>query len=207
MIQQSLIQEVLLSQKQKILHQPLGLKREILPFFPDMNTFALIISGIRRCGKSTLLLQLLKNNNSPSLYMNFEDPRLFGFELSDFRLLDNIISKEKSEALFFDEIQIIDHWELYIRQKLDEGFKVVITGSNASMLSRELGTKLTGRHITKELFPFSYREFLSFKSLSPDAKSWEKYTNTGGFPEFIKNKNTDILSELLYDILIRDIAV
>ncbi len=60
----------------------------------------------------------------------------------------------KGVSLFFDEIQIVDGWEVYIRGKLDEGFYVGITGSNASMLSRELGTKLTGRHITKELFPF-----------------------------------------------------
>ncbi|MDR2410044.1 MAG: ATP-binding protein [Bacteroidales bacterium] len=207
MIQQSLIQEVLCSQRERILGQSFGLEREILSSFPSPHTHALIISGIRRCGKSTLLLQLLKSNNTPSLYLNFEDPRLFGFELSDFRLLDNIISKEKSEVLFFDEIQIIDYWEMYIRQKLDEGFKVIITGSNASLLSRELGTKLTGRHLTKELFPFSYREFLAFKSLSANAKSWEKYMNTGGFPEFVKTQNPDILITLLYDILIRDIVV
>jgi predicted AAA+ superfamily ATPase len=78
---------------------------------------------------------------------------LFGFELLDFRLLDNIIEKQHSNILFFDEIQIVEHWELYVRQKLDEGFKVFVSGSNASFLSRELGTKLTGRHITKELFP------------------------------------------------------
>jgi predicted AAA+ superfamily ATPase len=207
MIQQSLIQEVLRSQKERISGQSLGIEREILSSFPTTHTHALIVSGIRRCGKSTLLLQLLKGYNTPSLYLNFEDPRLFGFELSDFRLLDNIISERKSKALFFDEIQIIDYWEMYIRQKLDEGFKIVITGSNASLLSRELGTKLTGRHITKELFPFSYREFLAFKSLSANAKSWEKYMNTGGFPEFVKNENPDILIELLYDILIRDIVV
>jgi predicted AAA+ superfamily ATPase len=207
MIQQSLIQEVLLSQKQKISRQPLGLAREILPSLPDTNTHALIISGIRRCGKSTLLLQLLKGNSRSPLYLNFEDPRLFGFELPDFQLLDNIISEQKSETLFFDEIQVVERWELYVRQKLDEGFKVFITGSNASLLSRELGTKLTGRHITKELFPFSYSEFLAFKSLTADIKSWQKYMDTGGFPEFVKTGNTDTLTELLYDILMRDIAV
>jgi predicted AAA+ superfamily ATPase len=207
MIQQSLIQEVLLSQKQKIQRQPIGLEREILPSFPDTNIHALIISGIRRCGKSTLLLQLLKSRGQSPLYLNFEDPRLFGFELSDFRLLDSIITEQKSETLFFDEIQVVDRWELYIRQKLDEGFKVFVTGSNASLLSRELGTKLTGRHITKELFPFSYSEFVTFKSLTADAKSWQNYMDTGGFPEFVKTNNTDILTELLYDILMRDVAV
>jgi len=207
MLQQSIIQQIIKIQGQKIKRQPVSLEREILPEIPDMQTHALIVSGIRRCGKSTLLLQLLRKDNRPSLYLNFEDPRLVGFELSDFRLLDNIITESKSEVLFFDEIQIVDHWELYVRQKLDEGFKVVITGSNASLLSRELGTKLTGRHITKELFPFSYREFLNFKSLQADVKSWQKYMETGGFPEFVKTNNSDILTTLFYDILNRDIVV
>jgi len=70
-----------------------------------------------------------------------------------------------------------------------------------------LGTKLTGRHISKELFPFSYREFLGFKGLQADEKSLQKYMNTGGFPEFIKTNNTDILTELFHDILNRDIIV
>jgi predicted AAA+ superfamily ATPase len=183
------------------------MEREILPFLPDLDTHALIVSGVRRCGKSTLLVQLLKSKKQTALYLNFEDPRLFGFELSDFRLLDNIIATQKSESLFLDEIQVVEHWELYVRQKLDEGFMVFVTGSNASLLSRELGTKLTGRHITKELFPFSYREFLTFKSLEADAKSWQKYMNIGGFPEFVKTNNTDILTELFYDILNRDIIV
>jgi len=112
-----------------------------------------------------------------------------------------VIKKSKTETLFFDEIQVIDGWELYVRQKLDEGFRIVLTGSNASMLSRELGTKLTGRHISKELFPFSYREFLGFKGLQADEKSLQKYMNTGGFPEFLKTNNTDILTELFHDIL------
>jgi predicted AAA+ superfamily ATPase len=211
MLRQSVIQQVISSQSQKAARRPFGLRREILSVFPDTVTHALIISGIRRCGKSTMLLQLLKSSSQPSLYVNFEDPRLFGFELPDFRLLDSIIEEQKEEqkieALFFDEIQVVDHWELYVRQKLDEGFKVAITGSNASLLSRELGTKLTGRHITKELFPFSYREFLSLQSLPVGAKSWKKYTETGGFPEFVKTNNPDMLTALLYDILTRDVAV
>jgi predicted AAA+ superfamily ATPase len=207
MIRQSVIQEVISSQRQKVVRRPFGLERAALAALPGVDTHALIVSGIRRCGKSTLLLQLLKSGNRPALYVNFEDPRLFGFELPDFRLLDSVIAESKSEALFFDEIQVVDRWELYVRQKLDEGFSVAITGSNASLLSRELGTKLTGRHITKELFPFSYCEFLAFKSLPADAKSWKKYADTGGFPEFVKTGNADMLTALLYDIIARDIVV
>ena len=72
---------------------------------------------------------------------------------------------------------------MYVRQKLDEGFKVIITGSNASLLSKELGTRLTGRHITQELFPFSYSEFLIFRDLTPSSESLKTDMQTGGFPE------------------------
>jgi predicted AAA+ superfamily ATPase len=207
MMQQETILSVIETQRGKIQAGSGSLERELLPELPSLNTHALIISGIRRCGKSTLLLQMLRQKHKKALYLNFEDPRLFGFELADFQLLDSIIAKMNVKHLFFDEIQIINGWERYIRQKLDEGYKAVITGSNASMLSRELGTKLTGRHISKELFPFSYTEFLSFNSLKANANSWQKYAKTGGFPEFVKTGNSDILAALFSDILNRDIAV
>jgi predicted AAA+ superfamily ATPase len=110
-------------------------------------------------------------------------------------------------VLLFDEIQIIPEWERYVRQKLDEGFKIVITGSNASLLSKELGTKLTGRHIVKELFPFSYDEFNLFKGLGPSAGSLLQYLHAGGFPEYVKQGIDEILNHVFEDILIRDIAV
>jgi len=207
MIQQAVLQRVIDTQKKRMFRSETGFRREILPNMPVLQSHALIITGIRRCGKSTLLRQILEASDGEKLFLSFEDPRLFNFEISDFEILDGIIENSKSGTLFFDEIQVIDGWELYVRQKLDEGFRVVVTGSNASMLSRELGTKLTGRHISKELFPFSYREFLGFKNLRTDEKSLQKYMNTGGFPEFIKINNTDILTGLFHDILNRDIIV
>jgi uncharacterized protein len=101
---------------------------------------------------------------------------------------------------------MVDKWELYVRQKLDEGFKVIVTGSNASLLSRELGSKLTGRHISQELFPFSFSEFLRFKSLTPSFESVGQYMQSGGFPEFLKSGDKLQLSTLFDDILIRDIV-
>ena len=207
MIQQAILQKVIDAQKKKMLRSGTGLPRKILSEMPSLQSHALIITGVRRCGKSTLLQQMLEADNSKKLFLSFEDPRLFSFELSDFEILDTIIEKSNSETLFLDEIQVINGWELYVRQKLDEGFRVIITGSNASMLSRELGTKLTGRHISKELFPFSYCEFLEFKGLQADEKSFQQYMKTGGFPEFIKTNNTDILAGLFHDILNRDIIV
>lgn len=83
----------------------------------------------------------------------------------------------------------------------------VITGSNASLLSKELGSKLIGRHLRYELFPFSYKEFLKFKNAKPSLQSFDEYLETGGFPENVKLKNDLILQELFNDIIARDIIV
>jgi predicted AAA+ superfamily ATPase len=184
-----------------------GLERELLPRLPDIQSHALIISGIRRCGKSTLLRQFAGKTGRPYFHFVFDDIRLFDFSAADYRLLDSVIAESGSRLLFFDEIQSAPRWELYIRQKLDEGFQVVLTGSNASLLSRELGSALTGRHISKELFPFSYRECLRFTGQTPGAQSLDAYLDQGGFPEYLKTGNSEIVAQLQRDILYRDIAV
>lgn len=173
----------------------------------NLANHALIIAGIRRCGKSTLLGQLIKNKTEGYLFINFDTPLLYGFEMADFKVLDELIAKNNCKRLFFDEIQVVKGWELYIRQKLDEGFKVIVTGSNATLLSQELGTKLTGRHITKILYPFSFQEFNRFLKLNPDEAALLKYLDKGGFPDYVKTNNQDILTSLFEDILFRDIAV
>ena len=207
MLLKSTIYRIIEAQKANLSIQETGLQREALLTLPDLSSHVLIVSGIRRCGKSTLLFQLLKDKYQDALYLNFEDPRLYEFEPNDFLRLDEVIKDSGTKVLLFDEIQIIPEWEKYVRQKLDEGYKLVVTGSNASLLSRELGTKLTGRHITKELFPFSYHEFNLFKKLKPDEDSVLKYLNTGGFPEYVKHETDEILQHLFEDILIRDIAL
>lgn len=207
MLLKSLLQEIAEAQKENLLKLKAGLKRHQLDKMPDLTSHALIISGIRRCGKSTLLHQLIKDKYPDAFYLNFEDPRLYDLELNDFTRLDEVISEGESRELLFDEIQVVEGWERYVRQKLDEGFKTIITGSNASLLSSELGTKLTGRHITKELFPFSWKEFCEFKSAEFSGKSLMTYMETGGFPEYVKSENDDVLHQLFEDILVRDIAV
>ena len=207
MILQSDLNKVIETQKLNLSQKDPGLERDALATLPDLSALALIVSGIRRCGKSTLLYQLLKDKYPDAFYLNFEDPRLYEFGATDFSRLDEAIKINGSNVLFFDEIQIIPEWERYARQKLDEDYKLVITGSNASLLSRELGTKLTGRHITKELFPFSYHEFCSFKGVAYDKSSLLSYLELGGFPEYIKQEIPEILNQLFEDILIRDIVV
>lgn len=208
MILESTIENVVNIQKSKLLTKSSGLLRRIKVSYKSLNSHVLIISGVRRCGKSTLLLQII-DELDPSeeiLFLNFENPQLFDFKVQDFYKLDAIIERRKAKILFFDELQIVDGWESYVRQKLDEGYKVIITGSNASLLSQELGTKLTGRQITQELFPFSFTEYLEFLALENTSESITSYMNDGGFPEYLKTMDTEQLYALFNDILYRDIV-
>ena len=165
-----------------------------------------IVSGVRRSGKSTLLSLLKKEYSSKIASFNFEDSRIYGFEVSDFSKLDRVIGPEV-DVYFFDEIQNVPQWEIFIRQLHDQGKKIFITGSNASLLSKELGTRLTGRYISHELFPFNYPEFLVFKKKKDSVSAIESYIKMGGFPEYLKSKNIETLQYLLRDILYRDIAI
>jgi len=202
------LREVVKSQRNMTDSSEVTIKREMLDKIEYAVPFAIILSGIRRCGKSTLLKQIMKKTVK-FYYFNFEDPRAVNFEIADFQKLDEIFNEEygNADCYFFDEIQNIEKWELSIRKILDNGKHVIITGSNASLLSRELGTRLTGRHLRYELFPFSYSEFLSFENKKPGYVSFSDYLKKGGFPEFLKYRKTEILQELLNDIISRDILV
>jgi predicted AAA+ superfamily ATPase len=201
------IQEIAAGQKLVLESQEMGLERQLLPELPDIQSHALVVSGIRRCGKSTLLRQFVRKLGRPWFYLNFDDIRFASFSHTDYTLVDKAITDSGVRLIFLDEIQLAERWELYVRQKLDEGFQLAITGSNASLLSRELGTRLTGRHLSKELFPFSYTEFCSFSRLDVGPDSFADYLEKGGFPEYLKTGNLDILAQLQSDILYRDIAV
>ncbi len=207
MILKDALKQIVKDQKIGLESLDYGTEREELKNIDLTMPYALIISGIRRCGKSTLLRQLLKK--LPDFYyLNFEDTRLTSFEHTDFEKLDEVFKEEygKSEFYLFDEIQNVDKWELFVRSRLDKQKKFVITGSNASLLSKELGTKLTGRHINKELFPFSFGETLSMKNKKESAEIFEEYLTTGGFPEYLKYRKAEILQELLNDVVERDIV-
>lgn len=163
-----------------------------------------VIAGVRRCGKSTLLRQLIRKVEKPA-YFNFEDVRIFDFEVDDFTKLEAVMGE--ASHYFFDEIQNVDGWEVYIRQLHDRNKRVIITGSNASLLSIELGTRLTGRYTLHELYPFSYQEYLQFKKLPASSDSTATYLREGGFPVYLLLGQQDTLQQLLKDILYRDIAV
>ena len=201
------IRKIVRSQREDLALFEKGIKRERLKEIEVNIPFAIVLSGVRRCGKSTLLRQIMDNVKG-FYFFNFEDPRASGFEINDFEKLDEVFLEEYGEQkyYFFDEIQNAQKWELFVRAILDKKKHAIITGSNASLLSKELGTRLTGRHLNYELFPFSFVEFLKFMNQKPDKKSFEEYFQKGGLPEYLKLSRVEILQELLNDVITRDIV-
>ena len=183
---------------------------------------AVVVSGVRRCGKSTLLNQIISELYKKGVYyFNFEDERLVDFNVEDFNHLYEVFLELYGEkkVFFFDEVQNVPHWEVFVRRMQGKGCKFFITGSNASLLSKELGAKLTGRNVNVELFPFSFVEFLSFKgfklsknglSLTSERavikKYFAEYLKHGGMPEYLKYQDTTVLKRVYEDILYRDIV-
>lgn len=207
MITKETLKEVIISQRTTLDSLEKGTPREKEEEINIQDSFALIITGIRRCGKSTLLNQILRKHKG--YYLNLEDPRLDDFEFLDFNKVEETMKEIYGEngVYFFDEIQNIEKWEKFIRYLIDKKERILITGSNAALLSKELGTKLTGRHLQIEMFPFSFKEFLKMKNKKPSVEDFDEYLHNGGFPEYLKKKNPEILHELLYDIIAKDIAV
>ncbi len=219
-----LLKEIVLEQEKNRQLVELGVKRETLDIISKYISLphAVVISGIRRSGKSTLLNQIISNFYERGIYyLNFEDERLVDFEVNDFNNLYETFLELYGErkAFFFDEIQNAPKWEIFVRRMQDKGYKFFITGSNASLLSKELGTKLTGRCVSIELYPFSFNEFLSFKgyklqknALSYTAqrasikKHFVEFLKHGGMPEYLKYEDPTLLKRVYEDILYRDIV-
>lgn len=212
-------------QMESFLQQDIGVEREVLSSFSKhkTNPYAIVISGLRRVGKSTLLLQIARKlyQERNYYYINFEDERLLNFNTEHFQILLEVFMESFGErkVMFIDEIQNVNGWERFVRRLVDEGVKVYITGSNASLLSSELGTKLTGRYIPVELFPFSFFEFLrckevdvpNFSKLTTKSKTLLKrllnqYLKTGGIPSAVKYPNAGWHKTLYEDIIYRDVA-
>ena len=125
------------------------------------NKEIIVLSGIRRCGKSVLLEHVRRMHATENdYYFNFEDERLATFETDDFEVLhQTLISLYGVQTSFyFDEIQNIPSWELFVRRMYNKGCKLYLTGSNANLFSDELGTRLTGRYISLDIYPISFAE-------------------------------------------------
>jgi predicted AAA+ superfamily ATPase len=183
---------------------------------------AVIVSGLRRVGKSTLLAQMAHRLGKDTFYyLNFEDDRFLGFQAEDANDLYQTQVELFGERKVFvvDEIQNISGWEHFVRRFMEMGFKFYITGSNASLLSHELGTHLTGRYVPIELFPFSFREFLQFRGQPASdlqrmttadkgnlKSALGEYIQMGGIPDALKYPELPLLRTLYDDVLYRDIA-
>jgi len=223
-ITQNLLSLALKEQFEAFEKRELGVERETLSDLKSLISApqVVVVTGLRRVGKSTLLKQIAEKYLKDNYYfVNFEDERLLNFQVKDFDLLhETLISLlGEKKAFLFDEIQNVPQWERFVRRLHDQGYKFVVTGSNASLLSQELGTRLTGRSIRVELFPFSFREFLVLKQVElPNLEvlttkqkgNLLKYTNdylaSGGIPDALKYPELPIHKTLYDDVLFRDIA-
>lgn len=202
----------------KPIDRPLYLKR----IEPMINTeFIKIITGVRRSGKSYLLLMIKDKllsmgvDEDQIIYINFENPEFF--DLLSYKdlykyLKDKVVANKKVYFLF-DEIQEVSEW-----QKLINGLRIAfdsdiyVTGSNASLLSGEMATYLTGRYVEIKMLPLTFKEFLHFKKLenTDPARHLSEYLEYGGFPSVVLQTNSqlkrDVLSGIYNSILLRVVA-
>jgi len=183
-------------------------------FRPDWKTsgsaHALVLTGVRRCGKSTLQGQIRRGVKGHAVTLNLEDTRLYGMGPEDFPTLLSILETDHPRAaVYLDEVQEVPEWQRLVRALLDAGRRVCLTGSNASLLGREMGAKLTGRHLPHEVYPFSFREFLEFTSQKAGPQPLDNYLMRGGFAAALTagpEQGPVLLRELLRDVVHRDIV-
>ena len=215
------IEKVLLEQQDELE----ALEDEVLIHRPEedlinlKSKLAQVVIGVRRSGKSTLCFNALRKAGVHYAYANFDDERLKELETKD---LDNVLQTlykiyGKFDYLFLDEIQNIDGWPLFVNRLLRQRIHIIITGSNAKLLSTELATHLTGRHHKIELFPFSFKDWCSIKDVEYTrlttknkgllSKAYEEYFRQGGFPELISGEENpkEYISTLIDNIISQDI--
>lgn len=219
------LKSLLVEQLEQFRDKDLGIERDKLQYIKNYarTPHVIVISGLRRVGKSTLLSQVAHKlyNKNEYYFVNFEDERFLNFTSNDFNMLYELLIELFGErrVFLFDEIQNILGWERFVRRMTDGGYKFYITGSNALLLSGELGTKLTGRYIPIDLFPFSFGEFLNFKNFSPFnikmlttiqrgklKKAFNEYLQKGGIPDALKYPEITWHKTLYDDVIYRDVA-
>ena len=196
--------------------------------FGDKANYVLV--GLRRAGKSYLLYQDIQTQINEGnatveniLYINFEDERLSYMKAEELgTILDSYMELYPGlqPLIYLDEIQNIDGWEKFARRLADSKYRVMITGSNAKMLSREIASTLGGRYIPREIFPFSFKEYLAYhhvpieknweynqQTMALVAKSFNTYFYEGGIAEsFEQPDKREYLNALYQKILIGDIV-
>lgn len=181
---------------------------------------AQVVIGVRRSGKSTMCRKVLREANVKAAYVNFDDERLAKTQTSD---LNNILEAlyivyGDFQYLFLDEVQNIEGWPLFVNRLLRQKMHLIVTGSNAKLLSNELTTHLTGRHHKITLFPFSFEEYARMKQLDTQAlttkgqaavkRELNTYLMNGGLPELLTEKDSQgYIMALLEAIIKRDITL
>lgn len=178
-----------------------------------------VITGPRRSGKSVFSVLLLKNKNFA--YLNFDDNNLLKINNSDEIIKGISQVYPENKFILFDEIQNLEKWEIFVNKLQRRGHNLILTGSNAKLLSRELATVLTGRYISIEIFPFSFKEFLKAKDFKIEKEymklpqkqgeilnNLHEHIKNGGFPEIVvKGIDSRLYLETLFDaILFKDVV-
>lgn len=194
------------SQQKKENQNKLQILRESISKLSENKFRLLVITGIKNSGKTSFLFQLKQKYFKDTLYLNFAHPRFYSFDANDLFKLDEIIDESGSKTLFFDEVQKLANWNQFIQQKLEDGFKIVVTASDAAIFENESDTGFTGLNKQLELFPFSFNEFCLYNSFDKNEKSVEKYLKSGGFPVYLESGSEEYLNQLFDDLLIRVIA-
>lgn len=182
------------------------------------STQAQVVIGVRRSGKSTLCYQALTAAQKDFAYVDFDDERLKDITSDDLNDILEVLYKIYGDFhyLFLDEIQDVDGWHLFVNRMLRKRMHIILTGSNAKLLSSELSTHLSGRNKEIHLYPFSFAEYCEMKDIdtkSPTTKAvafrrraFDEYLSQGGFPELLTMKDTrSYISGLVSNILQRDI--
>jgi len=183
------------------------------------SNLAQVVIGVRRSGKSTICEKFLRQNNVNFAYANFDDDRLSDLKTEDFDAVLDALYQIYGDFkyLFLDEVQNIKDWQLFVNRLLRQKIHLFVTSSNSKLLSSELTTHLTGRHIKVELYPFSFTEYGTMKdvelhSLSTKARALRKkalneYLMEGGFPELLNEENKrGYIETLINSIISNDIA-
>lgn len=182
-----------------------------LPVSPRDDGLIKVILGPRRCGKSFLAMRLLARFAACG-YLNFDDERLVN--VTDYDRLIAAVNTvyDNPRYLLLDEIQNLQNWELFVNRLQRQGYNLLLTGSNAHLLSSELATHLTGRHLPLVLFPFSFGEALSARHsrlTEPERDAMlHRYIREGGYPEpLLRDMDRGFYLTTLWDsILYKDIV-
>ncbi len=220
MIDKRIIEQVLAEQYEelkKLAKVPLVSRPE--EELVDLNsTMAQVVIGVRRSGKSTLCYSLLKNKNLKFAYANFDDERIIGMAATDLNIVLEVlyVIYGDFDYLFLDEVQNINGWHLFVNRLLRSRMHILITGSNAKLLSGELATHLTGRHDEIKLYPFSFRDYCvatdtdmnspTTRNVAFRRAAFDNYIKQGGFPELLHRKDkTGYITTLVENVLKRDI--